>query len=94
MGFYQGSYPFMIVRNPYFFAKIQGFLYKYFKIKRTVPCGRLRKEKYLCCCQKHTPENTFLSKDRTSVYCKVCGSEIIMSNRPFKSLEDALGCEW
>ena len=92
--FYDGKYPFeiRIQRNPYFFAKVQWILFKLFGIKRKHPCGRSRKENYLCCCQRYRKisERAYLSEDRKSIICKVCGSTRMSSNMPIDSLEEAI----
>ena len=50
-----------IRRNPYFFAKIDWLLWRLFKRKPKHPCGRQRKEKYLCCCQPLDNDRVYLS---------------------------------
>ena len=88
--FYKGVYPFEIHRNPYFFAHIQWFLYKIFGIKRRVPCGRRKKEKYLCCCQPFDEERVYLNDNHTEARCKVCDSIRVMSSHPFNSIKEAI----
>ena len=92
--FYDGKYPFeiRIQRNPYFFAKVQWILFKLFGIKRKCPCGRSKKENYLCCCQPYRKisERAYLSEDRKSIICKVCGSTRMSSNIPIESMEEAI----
>jgi hypothetical protein len=69
-------------KNEYFFAKLQWLLFKKFGIKRSIPCGRTEKDRYLCCCLPLEKEYVYLNKDKTKAYCKCCGSLRIMSNRP------------
>ena len=88
--FYEGKYPIRIERNPYFFARVQWVLYKIFGIKRSVPCGRRKGEKYLCCCQPSEDKRIFFNEDHTEAYCKVCNSIRAMSNHPFNSLKEAI----
>lgn len=72
-----------INRNEKFFARIQWFLYKHFNIKRTIPCGQTKKNKYLYCAQPTDEEHCYYSKeDKTEVRCKCCNKLKIMSNRP------------
>lgn len=67
-------------RNHKFFAKIEWELYKRFGKKRTIPCGRTKKDKYLNCYQPLDEEHVYLNKDKTEAYCKCCGSIKMMSN--------------
>ena len=67
--------------NEPFFANIQWYLYKYFHIKRDRPCGRNKKDSYLCCRQLVLPERMRLSEDGKECFCKVCGSKRISSNQ-------------
>lgn len=70
-------------RNEKFFAKIQWFLYKHFDIKRTVPCGQTKKNKYLWCAQPTDEVHCYYSKeDKTEVRYKCCNQLKIMSNQP------------
>lgn len=68
--------------NKRFFAEVDWFLYKHFGKKRTVPCGRSKKDKYLCCSQPPKADRVYFSDDKTEGYCKVCGHLRIMSNHP------------
>lgn len=76
-------FPFYVCfgRNEYFFAKMQWFLYKKFNKTRIIPCGRTRKNSYLCCCQPIEKEYCYLSEDKKRVYCKCCNHERVSSNR-------------
>ena len=67
-------------RNTKFFAKIEWFLFKTFNKKRTIPCGRTKKDKCLCCCQPLDEEHIYLSEDKTEAYCKCCGHTKIICN--------------
>lgn len=77
-----------IGKNEYFFAKLQWILYKKFGIKRSIPCGRTEKDKYLCCCQPIDSKHCYLSKDRKRAFCKCCNSERILSSNPIENLDD------
>lgn len=70
-----------IDKNTKFFAEIAWLKYKYFKKTRDIPCGRTKKDKYLCCCQPWLKERIFLSEDKKTCYCKVCNSVHILSNQ-------------
>lgn len=69
-----------IYRNNLFFADIQWILYKKFKKKRTIPCGRIKKTSFLCCCQPIDSEHCYYNDNHTEVYCKCCDSIRITSN--------------
>jgi hypothetical protein len=72
-----------INRNHTFFANIEWLLYKKFRKTRTIPCGRFKKDKYLCCCQPNIDEeHCYYNKDHTKVYCKCCNSLRMMGNHP------------
>lgn len=71
-----------IRRNPIFFAKIQWWLYKKFNIKRSIPCGRTKKERRYSCYQPIDKEHCFLNEDGTEVYCRCCGYTRILSTHP------------
>ena len=74
--------PFTIHRNAVFFAKVQWMLYKAFGIRRKNPCGRTKRDSFLCCCQpKFDSEYCYLNKDGTEAYCKCCGSIRMRSSR-------------
>ena len=69
-------------RNTKFFAKIEWWLYKNFNKKRSIPCGRTKKDSYLNCCQPFDDEHCYLSEDKTSAFCKCCNKTKIISNHP------------
>lgn len=68
--------PVIIYKNPKFFAKVSWYLYKFFKIKRDCPCGRGKKENYLCCELSPTINNSYIEFDDYGfeLKCKVCNS--------------------
>lgn len=68
--------PIKIYRNNEFFANLQWLLYKYLHIKRTIPCGRTKRDSYLCCELYATRENSLIINegDTHEIRCKVCGS--------------------
>jgi hypothetical protein len=75
-------------------ANIQWILYKWFGLKRNIPCGRTRKDDYLCCELMPTRNNSFIINDGDTheIRCKVCGSLHMNSNRYIsdKCLDDML----
>lgn len=71
-----------IHRNEHFFANIQWILFKLFKKKRKISCGRTKKDYYLCCCQPLVEDRVYFNEDRTKAYCKCCDSIRIMSTKP------------
>ena len=70
-----------IFKDVYFFANIQWLLYKYFHKERTIPCGRTKKDKYLCCCQPMRKERVYLSEDKHECFCKVCHQTRVLTNQ-------------
>ena len=70
-----------IAKDVHFFANIQWLLYKYFHKERTIPCGRTKKDKYLCCCQPMIKERVYLSGDKHECLCKVCHSTRLLTNQ-------------
>lgn len=75
-----------ITRDDYFWAKIDWFLYKYLKIKRKYPCGRTKKNKDFCCCLTPDEKNSYITKDKHEIRCKVCGSVRMISSEPIKNI--------
>lgn len=68
-------------KNEYFFAKMQWLLYKKLNKMRSIPCGRTKKDKFLCCCQPLDKEHCYLSSDKHGAYCKCCGHIKFTSNK-------------
>lgn len=98
-----------IYKNSTFFAKIDWILYKFFKVKRTTPCGRSKKDNYLCCCLSPTVKNSYVEFDDCGfkIKCKVCGSTHMSASfckDDIHNIHDAIdfyygkgkfeGCEW
>ena len=85
-----------IYRNAEFFAKVEWMLYKIFKIKRSMPCGRTRKENYLCCELTPTVKNSYVEFDDYGfeIKCKVCGNSHMMSTyrEDVLNIQDAIDC--
>ena len=83
-----------IYRNDEAFAKLHWLLFKLFKIKRTIPCGRRKDESYLCCMLFENEDNSYLIYDEYGykVKCKCCDSIHISGNGHPKTLKEAL--EW
>ena len=71
-----------VEKNKQFFAEIDWLLYKFFGKRRSVPCGRSKKDDYLCCSQPLKTERVYFSEDKTECYCKVCGHLKALSNKP------------
>ena len=42
-------------------------------LKRGYPCGRTKKDKYLCCKRPVNSKTCYLSEDQTAAYCLYCG---------------------
>lgn len=86
-------FPFYIHKNPKFFAKIDWILYKLFKIKKN-PCGRNKKESFLCCELSPTINNSYIEFDDYGfeLKCKVCNSPHMSStsHEGIYSIEDAI----
>lgn len=61
-------------------VEIEWLLYKWFGIKRKIPCGRKKGEKCLCCRQPFITERNYLTNDGKEWCCKVCNSRRIISN--------------
>ena len=89
-------FPFYIRKNPKFFAKIDWILYKLFKIKRKNPCGRNKKENFLCCELSPTINNSYIEFDNYGfkIKCKVCNSTHMDSTScgDVHNIEDAIDC--
>jgi hypothetical protein len=85
-----------VYRNDRAFAKLHWLLFKLFKIKRTTPCGRIKKERYLCCMLWPTEKNSYLVHDEHGfeVRCKCCDSVHISGNGHPETLAEALKLEW
>lgn len=66
--------------NIKFKVEIEWLLYKWFGIKRNIPCGRKKGEKCLCCRQPFITERNYLTNDGKEWRCKVCNSRRIISN--------------
>lgn len=77
--------------NIKFKVEIEWLLYKWFGIKRKIPCGRKKGEKCLCCRQPFITERNYLTNDGKEWRCKVCNSRRIISNCKLPNrIEDAL----
>ena len=86
-----------IYRNDSAFAKLHWLLFKLFKIKRTRPCGRCKKDShYLCCALLADEKNSYLIYDKHGfeVRCKCCDSIKVIGNGRPNTLSEALGFEW
>jgi hypothetical protein len=85
-----------IYRNDKAFAKVHWLLFKLFKIKRTIPCGRNKKYKYLCCELEPTEKNSYLVQEEYGfeVRCKCCDSVHISGSGHPETLAEALKFDW
>ena len=63
----------------YLFNKLVGNEY---------PCGRTKKNSYLCCMRPMTEKSVYYSSDRKKVFCKYCNSLKILSSSPIKSIDN------
>ena len=83
---------FIIYRNDRVFAKLHWLLFKLFKIKRTIPCGRRKKDHYLCCMLHPTEKTSYLVYDEHGyeVRCKCCDSIKMMGNTHPETLQQAI----
>jgi hypothetical protein len=77
-----------INRNEYFFAKLEWFLYEKFNKKRSIPCGRTEKDKYLCCCQPLKEKYCYISEDKHKAYCKCCGHVKYLSSEEIEDIDN------
>ena len=68
-------------------VEIQWLLFKCFFLQRTIPCGRTKKDSYLCCQQPMKNNRVYFTPDYKCCYCKVCNSVRIMANRPINPLD-------
>ena len=57
-------------------------------LRRNYPCGRTKKDKYLCCKRPISSKSSYLSKDKKEVYCKYCNSIQMSSSEPIRSLDN------
>ncbi len=74
--------PIKFYRNDRWFANLEWYLFKYFHIKRKIPCGRTKKNDFLCCRQPFDIKRVYFNKDRTECRCKVCDKIRMLSSRP------------
>lgn len=81
-----------VYRNNSAFAKLHWLLFKLFKIKRTIPCGRRKKEYFLSCeLWPLNEDNSELIQTEYGyeVYCKCCGSLKMMGAGHPKTIAEA-----
>lgn len=85
-----------IYRNDEAFAKLHWLLFKLFKIKRTIPCGRRKGERYLCCMLDDTEKTSYLVYDwyGYEVRCKCCDAVKISGNGRPKTIQQAISWDW
>ena len=85
-----------IYRNDKAFAKLHWLLFKLFKVKRTNPCGRRKRDWYLCCMLNHNEDNSYLiyGEHGFEVRCKCCDSVCVMGNTHPNTLKEALHLEF
>lgn len=75
-----GLFKISIKRNEYVFAKLDWLLYKLFRKRRKIPCGRTKKDKYLCCCLTPNDKNSEIVDSGHKIICKVCGNLHVLSS--------------
>lgn len=75
-------------RDEYFWAKIDWLLYKFFGKTRSIPCGRTKKDSFLCCCLPTNDKTCYISDDKHKIICKVCGHTHVMCNYIIKNISD------
>ncbi|AXF52417.1 MAG: hypothetical protein [Caudoviricetes sp.] len=65
-------------------ANWHWLMYKYFGVKRKIPCGRTRKTKVLCCMLRPNAENSYIeiTEKGEALKCEVCGGTHIVSSDP------------
>lgn len=61
---------------------IEWLVYLITKKQCPYPCGRTKKDKYLCCRQPWDRRRMYLSDDKHAAYCKVCGTIRGFSSTP------------
>lgn len=85
-----------VYRNDQAFAKLHWLLFKLFKIKRAIPCGRRKKKNYLCCALLADEKTSYLVYDERGfeVKCKCCDSLKVSGNGHPNTLTEALDFEW
>lgn len=84
-----------VYRNDSAFAKLHWLLFKLFKIKRTIPCGRRKGEHYLCCMLDASEKTSYLVRDEYGyeVRCKCCDSVKISGNGHPETIQQAINWE-
>ena len=85
-----------IYRNDEAFAKLHWLLFKLFKIKRTIPCGRCKKNWYWSCELWPTEKNSYLVYDKYGyeIKCKCCDHVHIMGTGHPETLAEALDLDF
>lgn len=86
-----------VYRNDRAFARLHWLLFKLFKIKRTIPCGRTKKYHFHCCeLPGPNEKNSYLVYNEYGyeVRCKCCDSVRISGNRRPKTLQQAIDFNW
>lgn len=85
-----------VYRNDSAFAKLHWLLFKLFKIKRTIPCGRRKREHYLCCMLDATEKTSYLVYNEYGyeVRCKCCGATKISGNSHPETIQQAISWDW
>ena len=61
---------------------IQYYFYKILHKQRKYPCGRNKKDHYLCCKMPLKESRVYFNENKTECYCKVCNSIKLLSNHP------------
>lgn len=64
-------------------ANWSWIVYKYLGVKRKIPCGRTKRDSYLCCLLNPDDKNSYIVKlenGSEELRCKVCDSCHILSS--------------
>lgn len=66
---------------------INKIIHFFYSLYNPYPCGRTKRDKYLCCKRKINNFNCYLTKDHKEARCRFCNSVRISCNYPMKSIK-------